>query len=153
VERESGISNQLASTAVPSCSRIGIFLSGRLRLRVRSHHAGLDDTSGCQHDLHSLVEHLSNALPSQRTAFHISALELLPDVLLQIFLIQEVLVGRFGRVSEVYLATHEEDVGGRHFLLDFGDPLREDGGTFFLAFLKESGSTTEKAMRKMSVLG
>lgn len=56
-------------------------------------------------------------------------------------------------IAEIDLSTDEEQLGCWDFFLYLRDPLRYEDLTTFLAFVKESGLTTENATRKISVLG
>ena len=104
---------------------------------------------------HYLVEHFVQALPRQRTALQVlGAVVLFLDDLAGVFLPDGGLLGVL-YLLEVLLAEVDfvadedlEGIGGG--LVEFGQPLRLILFTFLRALTKESGSITEKTMRKTS---
>ena len=102
---------------------------------------------GCQ------GEYLSHPLTRQSTALPVLRIQLFLHISFYLPGCQLYFSCEIGRRSQIGFGPHEKYFGFWNCSFDLSVPLNKGTNTTFFALTKEEGSTTEKAMRKTSVLG
>ncbi len=96
-------------------------------------------------------EELFNALSGDRTALEVLTSQLFFEIFLNISIREFFLI--IIHPSQIAFGANKDNFGIWHLILDFSIPLPSKSLTTFLALTKDVGSTTEKAIKKTSVLG